>query len=881
MKKLLIIDGNSILNRAYYGLSGRNMLKTSSGIYTNAIFGFLNVLNKYLNDDQHTYYVVAFDRKEPTFRHEIYEGYKAKRTKMPEELAMQMPLVKEVITSLGIKIIEKAGFEADDIIGTVAKKASSEKIPVTVVTGDKDAFQLIDDNVSISYTSTRSGITSSVEYDENMFLERYGIKPEQMIDLKAIMGDSSDNIPGVKGIGEKGAIKLISEFSSLENIYDNIDNTGTERIKKLLLEDKEMCFLSRELSTIKTNVELELDTTDYIRKDIDEIKLLELFEKLEFRSHIQKFGLSKKETVKETEKKVKIIYDKNELERLLEQLKEQTILYLFFESEKIDGTYILSTLAIMLGESEIYCLKEHALLKVLISSKKIFEIVTYDSKVLFNYSIDNTIEITQKIFDVSLAAYLLDPDEKDLSIDTLYYKNFKKVLTGSKNDQNQQISLFGEEGETKETDKCIYVEAIKELRYIFVNEMKEKDLLKLYNEIEVPTAEVLAEIEHNGIRIDKKVLLELDKKLILLLSELKSKIIEIAGVEFNLNSPKQLGEVLFEKLNLPVIKKTKTGYSTNADVLEVLRGRHEIIEYILNYRQFEKLRSTYSSGLLSQISNDEKIYSTFNQKVAATGRISSQDPNLQNIPIKLEQGREFRKAFVADEANILVDADYSQIELRVLAHISDDIDMKKVYINDDDIHSQTALYIFNEETLDRITPTMRNSAKTINFSVIYGISAYSLALDLGITRKEAQEYIDEYFEKYPGVKKYLDQVIEEAKKEGSVSTIFGRIRYVDEINSKNFNIRSFWERVAMNTPIQGSAADIIKIAMINVYRILKDRKLKAKLVLQVHDELIVDCPVEEKELVIELLKEAMQNACKLNVPLKVDINLGKNWFETK
>jgi DNA polymerase I len=879
MGKLLIIDGNSIMNRAFYGLSGRNMLKTGSGIYTNAIYGFLNILNRYLSEDGFSHFAVAFDRREPTFRHELYEDYKAGREKMPDELAMQMPIVKDIIDALGIVRVETPGIEADDIIGTYARTASENDFDVTILTGDKDLFQLIDDKIKVDYTSTRAGSTSTTIYDEDALMERYGITPSQMIDLKALMGDSSDNIPGVKGIGEKGATKLIKEFGSVDSIYNNIQNAGTQRTIDLLEKGRELCYLSRELGKIKTDAKVDKPLKELKKSDTDEKKLKELFEMLEFRSLMEKFGLKKERIQKKQFREVKIIKDLKGLSEKLENFHGSISLY--FDAAKTDGIYELSTISVVFDDAQICFLQNEELLKELLLADSLKRVIVFDSKPLFSFYIRKYITLKADVFDVSLASYLLDPDGKNDDISELYHRYFNRTIKCPQEQQKEQISLFEEADDKNIQARCIFAEAVEELGELFEKKLEENELEKLYYEIELPVAGILAEMELNGIASDIDVLRSLDQSLIKQLGELEEKIMSLAGTRFNLNSPKQLGEVLFEKLKLPVIKKTRTGYSTNAEVLETLRGRHEVIEHILNYRQLEKLRSTYSSGLISQVSSDGRIYSTFNQKVTSTGRLSSQDPNLQNIPVRLEQGREFRKAFIAGKGNVLIDADYSQIELRVLAHFSGDPLMKEVYKNDEDIHSQTALYIFDEENIDNITPTMRNSAKTINFSVIYGISAYSLSVDLGITRKEAQKYIDEYFEKYTGVKAYLDKAIAQAKENGYVKTLFGRRRYLNEINSGNFNIRSFWERVAMNTPIQGTAADIIKLAMINVDQALKKGGYRAKIVLQVHDELLVECPLEEKDEVQALIADKMQNACALDVPLKVDIKSGGSWYETK
>lgn len=883
MKKLLLIDGNSILNRAFYALSGNRMLKTRSGMYTNAVFGFLNILNKYLQEPEYSHMAIAFDRKEPTFRHEMYEGYKATRSKMPDELVEQLPVAKELAGYLGVRVIEQPGIEADDIIGTYAKIASNEGFDVTVLSGDKDLFQLIDDHITIDYATNKDRSAITVSYQMEELIQRYGIGPEAMIELKAIMGDPSDNIPGVKGIGEKGAIKLISEYGSIDKIYENIDLIENERTKKLLLESKEICFLSRELSKIKTDAKLPFSLEDLKKLKPDNEKLYDIFSMLEFNSFLESFGIDKKADTKMSKKTAVRINDEKAVMGIRKNMISD-IVFIYFDSKKVYGDYHLYNVLVMdEQDEEIYKLADEDLLSLLIKNIRCEMICVYDSKAFHSFLNRTGTRTDKKIFDVSIAAYLLDPDSKFDSIDDVYLKYFTKHIECAQNRVNEQLELFSS-GDSKPYENethCVYAEALKELYHILGSELEKNEMTSLFYDIEIPVAAVLAKMESAGVRTDKDVLLLLDAKLTKKLTELDAKIKRIAGHDFNLNSPKQLGEILFEKLHLPVIKKTKTGYSTNAEVLEMLRGRHDIIDHILSYRQLEKLRGTYSAGLLSQIAPDGRIYTTLNQKVTSTGRLSSQDPNLQNIPVKLEQGREFRRAFIANEGNVLIDADYSQIELRVLAHFSKDEVMSEVYQKDEDIHTMTASYIFDQKEIEKITPQMRNSAKTVNFSVIYGISAYSLSIDLGITRKEAQKYIDEYFEKYRGVKEYMQSAIDYARKNGHVKTLFNRKRYLNEINSSNFNIRSFFERTAMNTPIQGTAADIIKLAMIKVDRALTTTGKKARLILQIHDELLIDCPNDEKEEVMKLVKNAMQDACRLDVPLKADIKYGDSWYEAK
>jgi len=872
-QKFLLIDGNSILNRAFYGLMGPKMLSTSDGFYTNAIYGFANILTKSLNDEKPTHIVVAFDLKAPTFRHEQYVEYKAHRKGMPEELAMQMPVAKELLNAMNIKIAELSGYEADDIIGSLAKSAEKAGADVMILTGDRDSLQLVSDKVRVKIPITRMGKTEVEEYDENGVIEKYGVKPIQMIEVKALMGDSSDNIPGVPGIGEKTAFELIKKYNSLDNIYENINNLDIkDRIKGLLAENKEIAYLSRKLGTIELNVPTDFSYCDCEIKEFDKTSLFFLLKRLEFNSMISKLGLSGEELIEEKkDMEVEIIEITNlqELKELIQEIdkiKEFAYYPLVSEDEK---TFV--GMAICYSEKKTYFidLEKKDLLDMF---KSIFEDkgvrkYSYNSKPEYRIFDDLKFNIEKVDFDVMIAAYLVNPSRESYPLKEISLEYLGERVCDLNSKSIEEI--------------CRYACAVFRLVKVFNAKIKEMQMEHLYYEIELPLTRVLADMERVGFMVDVKALEGYSVLLEEKIQTLTNEIIELAGDNFNINSTKQLGVILFEKLQLPVVKKTKTGYSTDVEVLENLALKHPIIDKILEYRQCVKIKSTYVDGMRAVINMDTyKIHSNFNQTVTVTGRISSTEPNLQNIPVRLEMGKQIRKVFIASEGYTLVDADYSQIELRVLAHISGDKNMINAFIEGQDIHRSTAAKIFSVPELG-VTPFMRTSAKAINFGLIYGKGEYSLAKDLRITRKQAKEYIESYFAKFDRVHEYMHEIVEKAKEQGYVSTLLGRRRYLPEIKASNFNVRASAERMALNTPIQGTAADIIKIAMVNVHAGLKKGKLKSRLILQVHDELIIETANDEIDQVKSILRKSMENAYKLKVPLDIDLHMGKNWYEAK
>lgn len=892
-KKLVIIDGNSLINRAFYAIPD---LTNKEGIHTNGVYGFLNMINKILDDYDPDYISVAFDMKAPTFRHKEFKEYKAQRKKMPEELAQQMPILKEVLDSYKIHRTEFAGFEADDLIGTLAKYCEKENIEVIIVTGDKDALQLVSNDTKVLIT--RRGITNLEVYDIPKVNEDYGIIPEQIIDFKGLVGDKSDNIPGVPGIGEKTATKLLNQFSTVEEIIEKADEISSKSVKKKIIENADIASLSKRLATIKVDVPIEIDLEELKREEPDYEKLLELFQRYEFKSLIKK--VIPKENKNESEMQLSIdhgeinlqtIKDKKELQKIIEKIRAKgSIALKIFNEERNLRTDEILGISLAIDETDNYYVNTKGNNELIDGLKEVFEdqeIKKYghglkrDILALFKYNI----LLKGYEFDSYIAAYLLDPSRSDYDISDISAEYLGVSI-------KSEIDLLGKGKNAKrfrdldtnilaDYGKCWCHTVIKS-RDILISELEKLELKELFDEIEMPLVEVLANMEHEGFNVDRKVLEDLDKEFTEKIENITNEIYKLSGEEFNINSPKQLGVILFEKLDLPVIKKTKTGYSTSHDVLEKLLKKHPIIQLIIEYRQLVKVKSTYVDGLFNLINPETgKIHSSFNQTVTVTGRISSTEPNMQNIPIKLEMGRRIRKIFVpANEENSLLDADYSQIELRVLAHMSEDENLIKAFKEGEDIHTLTASQVFNVP-VDEVTSLERGRAKAVNFGIVYGISDYGLSENLNITRKEAKKYIDEYLKKYKGVKGYMDRAIKDGKEKGYVTTIFNRRRYIPELKSRNFNVRSFGERTAMNTPIQGSAADIIKIAMIKVFNELKKQNLKSKLILQVHDELIIDVHKDEIEVVKKLLKENMENAIKLNVPLLVDMNIGDSWYDTK
>jgi DNA polymerase-1 len=901
-KKIMLIDGNSILNRAFYGLSGRYALSTKDGIPTNAVFGFLNIIDKYIEEEKPEYISVAFDLKHKTFRHDEYKEYKANRRGMPDELAIQLPIVKELLDALNIKRFEVKGYEADDVLGTLAKQTEKEGLEAIIVTGDRDSLQLVSDGIRVKYPSTRGGKTSTIDYTKEAVVEKYGLEPEKLIEVKGLMGDSSDNIPGVKGVGEKTALKLVSDYSSLEGVYENIDNISGKSLKEKLINDREMAFISRKLGTIKTDIEnLYSDISEMEKDDFDKEKLLDLFRKLEFKSFIKKYGLQDmtEDTEKGDEKKEEpeinikniIIKDNESLQKSINEIKSNDNIYIdFFLVKRNNFEKSLEYLAILSDDTvyhyDMSLLKNELLLnafKDIFSSESIKK-TGFDIKPLMLHLKNNNIDFDGLVMDIAIGDYVINANDKHEAGNIIY--RYLDMEVDSSEDilgkGRKAISFFMVTPETKNSFFSKRLVSFKRLKDIMEKEIEKNGLHKVFYDIEMPLIKVLVEMEYNGFMINVYELKEYSDKLKMGILELRNEIYEIAGEEFNINSPKQLGVILFDKLALPVIRKTKTGYSTDIEVLEQLYFKHEIIEKIIKYRQLTKLESTYAEGLMKVISpKTGKIHTSFSQITAVTGRLSSIEPNLQNIPVKLEMGRELRKMFIAENDDfILTGADYSQIELRILAAITKDENLLDAFNNNEDIHTTTAMKVFDLPK-EMITTELRIKAKAVNFSIIYGIGAFSLSKDINVPIKEAERIINEYLKKYPGIAKYMEEIVDMAREKGYVKTVFGRRRDIPELKSKNHNIREFGKRAAMNTPVQGSAADVIKIAMIKVYDELKKKKMKSRLLLQVHDELIIETHKSEIDEIKELLIKNMENAVELGIKMKIDINTGKNWYETK
>lgn len=866
--KLLVLDGNSILNRAFYGVKG---LSTKEGFFTNAIYGFLTTFQKVKEETIPDAIAIAFDVRKPTFRHKAFDGYKAKRKGMPEDLAKQLPVLKELLGYLGLAVVECEGFEADDILGTFAKKCEETGDECVIATGDRDSLQLVSDNVTVRLAATKFGKPEVTLYDISKVFEKYGVEPKQLIDIKAIQGDSSDNIPGVAGIGEKGAGELIRKFKNIDYIYDNIDSIDIkEGIRKKLKDGKESAYMSRMLGTIRTDVPIDTDILKFIPKECNIEETIKLMEKLEFFSLIDKMGLRKElsGTNASYENNKYEVYKENiDLHELYEQLrkrKEATFLYKIDEEKS--KTVCLVAIII---DDVIYLIDDSTsgfkdFLKNLFEDKNINK-QTHDIKHLISALEVMGISPYSMQFDTMLAAYLLNPSATDYSLARL----------GSTY-SIARLNFSGEQNEELLKDVVTLSEVIGKLK----ENIKENEQESLLYDIEIPLSKVLADMENLGFGFDTDGIKEYAKMLDTKIMELQSKIHNHVGYEFNINSPKQLGVALFENLGLPSKKKTKNGYSTNAEVLEGIKHAHPVIEDILEYRTLSKLKSTYCDGMLKVIGKDGRIHSKFNQVETRTGRISSTDPNLQNIPVRTDVGRNLRKFFVAKEGFVLVDADYSQIELRVLAHASNDKNMIEAFKNNEDIHAITASQVFNIPP-EMLTPLMRSRAKAVNFGIVYGISAFSLSKDIGVTVKEARDYINNYLSHYSDVDKYLKEIVKRAEELGYAETMFKRRRYLPELTSSNFNLRSFGKRVAMNMPIQGAAADIIKIAMIKVENRLRKENLKSKLILQVHDELIVESPEDEAEKVAKLLREEMESSVELRVPLIAEASIGKTWYNAK
>ena len=847
--KLMILDGNSIVNRAFFGV---RPLNAPDGTPTNAIFGFLNILQRMLDEQKPDAVCVSFDRREPTFRHQAYDGYKAQRKGMPEELAAQMPVLKETLDAMGIHRYELKGYEADDILGTVSVKCAEKGWDCVVVTGDKDSLQLITDTTTVCNVKTRMGQTETINYTPEVFREEYGFDPPQMVDLKALMGDSSDNIPGVPGVGEKTALELIRKYGTLENIYADLSALDVkEGVRKKLAAGEESARMSYWLATILKEVPMDFDPAEN-RWDHDYTdSLYPLFKRLGFQKFIEKWGVQEgKITVEAVQSKALPHVDvaEDELPALLEAVKAAPILAVDFTDldriELCDGKTVYTASWSSCGDGY-----NELLQTVFIPGK---QKVGHHVKELMNILTRENLSREDFVFDTALAAYLLDANESEYPLSRVTARYLGEEQSGT--------------------------QAIYDLYPVLDAKLKELDMEKLYTEIELPLCLVLSDMEQAGFYVDRKALYDFGESLNGDIERLQESIWQHAGHQFNINSPKQLGEVLFEELMLPSGKKTKTGWSTNVDVMEKLRGKHPIVDEVLEYRTLTKLKSTYADGLLKVIGEDGRIRSSFQMTVTATGRLSSTEPNLQNIPVRKKLGAEIRKMFVAGPGMVLVDADYSQIELRLLAHISGDEAMRGAFLSGEDFHTVTASKVFNVPIED-VTPVLRSRAKAVNFGIVYGISAFSLAQDIGVFPNEAKAYMDAYLDKYHGVRDYMDKIKAQAKADGYVETLFHRRRYLPELKSSNFNVRSFGERVALNMPVQGTAADVIKLAMVNVHRRLQEAKLEARLILQVHDELIVECPESEAERVQTLLEEEMENAVHYSVPLIAEAHIGHSWAE--
>ena len=876
MKKILLIDGSSLIFRAFYAIKN---LTTKDGVFVNGVYGFLNMYYKALELTNPTHVFVAFDKGSKTFRHTEYSDYKGTRDKAPNEITYQFGILKDLLSSMNVNYLELDEYEADDILGTIAKLAQKEGFEVDIFTGDRDYLQLVDDNIFVYLT--KKGISEIKLMDNNAIFEDFGISPKQLIDVKALQGDSSDNIPGVKGVGEKTALKLIQEYGNLENLYENLGKLKG-KLKENLENEKDKAYLSRYLGEIYLNVPIDKNIEDFELKDVNLNEYIEKLENLEFKSIINKFF---KDVKKDNSNSINHIIDSEVINfsEIFDKIKNDKSIAVKFFSDK---EYIYRE-KFYIGvysdyNKKSYICKEFNLEDFERLCNSDIKIVGYDIKEELFFLLKNNFEVNN-YEDVMILEYLVDSNKGNYDIT----KVSEELLHLEIIDLKERFGKVKNKKTFFDLDEDIivkyisqYVFAISELYSIFVQKVKENNLYSLYENVEKPLVKILADMEKTGVKVDKNKILELNEEYSKLADEYEQRVYELAGEVFNLNSPKQLGVILFDKMKLPVVKKTKTGYSTDVEVLEKLSEDYEIAEYILKYRSLNKLISTYLVGILDYIMEDDRVRTSYKQMITATGRLSSVDPNLQNIPVRTQEGKNIRKVFVADKNKVFIDADYSQIELRVLAHLSKDLVMIDSFKNDLDIHYKTASEVFGVP-IEEVTDNQRRSAKAVNFGIVYGISDYGLSKDLNITRNEARQYIDGYLNTYPNIKNYMEEIVKIAKKDGYVTTILGRKRYIPEIKSKNFNIRSFGERIALNTPIQGSAADIIKLAMIKVYKRLKEEKVNAKLILQIHDELIIECDEKEKDIVKNILKESMENVYKLDLPLKVDVCEGRNWFESK
>lgn len=876
MNKLLLIDGNSIMNRAFYGIPD---MTTNDGRHTNAIYGFLNIILKVIEEEQATHICVAFDLKKKTFRHEMYEAYKGTRKGMPEELHEQMPRIKEILQAMHIRIVEQEGFEADDLIGTLSKKGEREGFAVTILSGDRDLLQLATDTVLVRIPKTKHGKTEVEDYYAKNVVETYGVTPLIFIDMKGLMGDTSDNIPGVPGIGEKTAAKLLAEYGDLDGVYAAVDSMKASRMKQNLIENKDLAYLSKTLATIKLDCPIPFEFSEATYHDPFNAEAYTLFEDLELKSFYKRFSVEKKEELTFETVLIDDIDGYNALLAKLQKAKEVSFAWITQDGEApgvavcmdLEHVYLIRFMMFiteaMVADNLLALSRDYQVQLACMHVKKLLSFLDFHEE--------------DAVFDAGLAAYLLQPNQSEYEYDTLA-KVYLDVTLPSEKEMlgKEKLGYFSFEDER--VQKWMAYQAIVpyKIKSVLREKLKETGMESLYDEMELPCLYALYEMEKNGIRVDGEALHQYGKKLRTRIEELTAEIHAMAGEEFNINSPKKLGEILFEKLGLKNGKKTKTGYSTSAEVLEKLKNAHPIIPKILEYRQLTKLNSTYAEGLAGYIRADGRIHGKFHQTVTVTGRISSADPNLQNIPTRMPLGREIRKVFIPEEGSVFVDADYSQIELRVLAHMSGDAALIAAYQADEDIHAITASQVF-DVPLDQVDSTLRRKAKAVNFGIVYGISSFGLGQDLDISRKEAEGYIEKYFATYGKVKEFLDRTVEDAKKNGYTVTMFGRRRPIPELASSNFMTRSFGERAAMNAPVQGTAADIIKIAMVRVNRRLKKEHLQSKLVLQIHDELIIETKKEEVEIVQKILVQEMMHAADLAVPLLVDANVGDSWYDAK
>lgn len=876
MNKLLLIDGNSIMNRAFYGIPD---MTTNDGRHTNAIYGFLNIILKVIEEEQATHICVAFDLKKKTFRHEMYEAYKGTRKGMPEELHEQMPRIKEILQAMHIRIVEQEGFEADDLIGTLSKKGEREGFAVTILSGDRDLLQLATDTVLVRIPKTKHGKTEVEDYYAKNVVETYGVTPLIFIDMKGLMGDTSDNIPGVPGIGEKTAAKLLAEYGDLDGVYAAVDSMKASKMKQNLIENKDLAYLSKTLATIKLDCPIPFEFSEATYHDPFNAEAYTLFEDLELKSFYKRFSVEKKEELTFETVLIDEIDGYNVLLAKLQKAKEVSFAWITQDGEALgvavcmdlEHVYLIQFMMFiteaMVADNLLALSRDYQVQLACMHVKKLLSFLDFHEE--------------DAVFDAGLAAYLLQPNQSEYEYDTLA-KVYLDVTLPSEKEMlgKEKLGYFSFEDE--KVQKWMAYQAIVpyKIKSVLREKLKETGMESLYDEMELPCLYALYEMEKNGIRVDGEALHQYGKKLRTRIEELTAEIHAMAGEEFNINSPKKLGEILFEKLGLKNGKKTKTGYSTSAEVLEKLTNAHPIIPKILEYRQLTKLNSTYAEGLAGYIRADGRIHGKFHQTVTVTGRISSADPNLQNIPTRMPLGREIRKVFIPEKGSVFVDADYSQIELRVLAHMSGDAALIAAYQADEDIHAITASQVF-DVPLDQVDSTLRRKAKAVNFGIVYGISSFGLGQDLDISRKEAEGYIEKYFATYGKVKEFLDRTVEDAKKNGYTVTMFGRRRPIPELASSNFMTRSFGERAAMNAPVQGTAADIIKIAMVRVNRRLKEEHLQSKLVLQIHDELIIETKKEELEIVQKILVEEMMHAADLAVPLLVDANVGDSWYDAK